>query len=94
MVVKEYKYEKATVRIHDDFLLKDKAEIEKILEEIAKIYSRAFERKMLEGVSQMHKRMVFNMDKAMKHLGYLTISVLLLGETYVVFMGMLERMCR
>lgn len=42
----------------------------------------------------MHKKMVFNMDKAMKHLGYLTMSVLLLGETYVVFMGMLERMCR
>jgi hypothetical protein len=51
MVVKEYKYEKATVRIHDDFLLKDKAEIEKILEEIAKIYSRSFERKVLKEVS-------------------------------------------
>ena len=43
----------------------------------------------------MHKtKWVFNMDKAMKHLGYLTISVLLLGETYVIFMGALERMCR
>ena len=42
----------------------------------------------------MHKKMVFNMDKAMKNLGYLTMSVLLLAETYVVFAGMLERMCR
>ena len=42
----------------------------------------------------MHKKMVFNMDKAMKNFGYLTMSVLLLGETYVIFMGMLERMCR
>ena len=42
----------------------------------------------------MHKKMVFNMDKAMKHLGYLMMSVLLLVETYVIFMGMLEKMCR
>lgn len=48
-VVREYKYEGATVRIHDDYLLKDKKEIEKILAEISKIYARAYEREMMEG---------------------------------------------
>ncbi len=50
-VVKEYKFEGATVRIHDDCLLKDQKKIQDILEEIAKIYARAYERKMTEGVS-------------------------------------------
>ena len=49
-VTKEYKFEGATVRIHDDCLLKDQKKIQEILDEIAKIYSRAYERKMTEGV--------------------------------------------
>lgn len=51
-VVREYKYEGATVRIHDDYLLKDKKEIEKILAEISKIYARAYEREMMEGENE------------------------------------------
>ena len=50
-VTKEYKFEGATVRIHDDCLLKDQNKIQEILDEIAKIYSRAYERKMTEGAS-------------------------------------------
>ena len=49
-VVKEYKFEGSTVRIHDDCLLKDQKKIQEILDEIAKIYARAYERKMTEGV--------------------------------------------
>ena len=43
----------------------------------------------------MHKtKWVFNMDKAMKHLGYLTISIALLGEWLVIALGAIERMCK
>ena len=50
-IVKEYKFEGATVRIHDDCLQKDQKKIQEILDEIAKIYSRVYERKMTEGAS-------------------------------------------
>ena len=39
-VVKEYKFEGSTVRIHDDCLLKDQKKIQEILDEIAKIDPR------------------------------------------------------
>lgn len=51
-IVKVYKFEGATVSIKDDCLLKDQKKIQEILEEIANIYSRAFERKMLEEVEK------------------------------------------
>lgn len=44
MVVKTYKLQNSTVEIVDDFLLKDREEINKVLEEVKKIYIRAFER--------------------------------------------------
>ena len=89
-VVKEYEYENATVRIHDDYLLKDKKEIDKVLEEVAKIYVRAFERKLEEGAGWMK----FNMDKAMRNLGY---AVMLLGTCSIyafIFVQMIGRLCK
>ena len=39
-------------------------------------------------------KLVFNMDKAMRNLGYLTISVALLGEWLAIAFGAIERMCK
>lgn len=50
-IVKVYKFEGSTVSIKDDCLLKDQKKIQEILDEIAKIYARAYERKMMEGAS-------------------------------------------
>ena len=91
-VTKEYKFEGATVRIHDDCLLKDQNKIQEILDEIAKIYARAYERKMTEGASWMRK-MKFNMDRAMRNLGYLTmLSALMLGSAKIL-VDMIGRVC-
>ncbi len=41
----------------------------------------------------MHKKIVFNMDKAMRNLGYLVVMVAMGYVWVMVVVGAVERMC-